>query len=185
MKIQQSKGTVAAAAVLFLLIFTLPAFAQQPTFSRDALISAAREIMTTARYCALITRDSAGRTNARAMDPFAPETDLTVWFGTNSRSRKVREIRRNPRVTLYYFNRENQEYVVLTGIARLVSDPTEKVKRWKDEWKAFYPNRATDYLLIKVRPERLEIISEKKKIFGDSRSWKPPAVTLSTRTPAH
>lgn len=115
------------------------------------------------------------------MDPFPPEDDMTVWFGTNSRSRKVREIRRHPRVTLYYFNRENQEYVVLTGVARVVNDPKEKVKRWKDEWKAFYPNRATDYLLIEVRPERLEIVSEKKKIFGDRRTWKPPTVDLTRK----
>ena len=136
--------------------------------------------MTTARYCALITTDSAHRVQARAMDPFPPEADMTIWFGTNSRSRKVAEIRRNRRVTLYYFNRENQEYVVLTGIARLVNDEKEKAQRWKDEWKAFYPNRSTDYLLIEVRPERLEIISEKKSILGDPRTWKPPTFTFTS-----
>jgi len=61
------------AAVLFLLFFTLPAFAQQPTFSREALISAAREIMTTTRYCALITTGRSGRAQARTMDAFAPK----------------------------------------------------------------------------------------------------------------
>ena len=169
-----------ATASLFLLFFTLPAFAQKPGHSRDALIAAAREIMTTTRYCALITNGSTG-VQARAMDPFPPEADLTVWFGTNSRSRKVREIRRNPRVTLYYFNRENQEYVVLTGVARVVNDPQEKVKRWKDEWKSFYPNRATDYLLIQFKPDTFEVVSEKKQIFGDPVTWKPPRVTIPGR----
>ncbi len=101
--------------------------------------------------------------------------------GTNPRSRKVAEIRRRLRVTLYYFNRENQEYVTLSGIARLVNDPKEKAKRWKEEWKAFYPNRAEDYLLIVVTPERLEVVSEKKGIKSDPRTWKPPTVTFKNR----
>jgi general stress protein 26 len=170
-------------------LFVLPALPgirgqqkQPPRYERDFLISSAREIMTSARYCALITTDSRSRVHARAMDPFPPDDDMTVWFGTNSRSRKVREIRRHPKVTLYYFNRENQEYVILTGVARLVNDPNEKVKKWKDEWKAFYPNRATDYLLIEVRPEQLEIISEKKAIFGDPRTWRPPTIFFPRST---
>lgn len=181
MSIENSKRKLVAGAVLFLLFLALPAFPQQPR-SRDALIAAAREIMTATRYCALITTGSAG-VHARAMDPFPPEDDMTVWFGTNSRSRKVQEIRRHPRVTLYYFNRENQEYVVLTGVARVVNDPKEKAKRWKDEWNSFYPNRAKDYLLIEFKPDTLEVVSEKKQIFGDQRTWKPPTVSFTSPKP--
>lgn len=143
---------------------------------REILIAAAREIMSAARYCALITLDSAGRAQARTLDPFPPDENMTVWLGTNPRSRKVAEIRRNPRVTLYYFDRDAQAYVTIFGIARLVNDPKEKAKRWKDEWKEFYPDRAKDYLLISVRPEKLEVISVKKGIVGDPKIWTPPSV---------
>src|SRR5262245_10730103 len=91
--------------------------AQQPkSLSRDELIAAAREIMNTTRYCALITIDASGRAQARTMDAFAPDEQMIVWFGTNPLSRKVNEIRRHPRVTLYYFDRENQAYVTIHGI---------------------------------------------------------------------
>ena len=132
--------------------------------------------MKTARYCALITLDSTGRPHARTMDPFPPEEDMVVWLGTNPKSRKVAEIRRNHRVTLYYFDREDQAYVTISGRARIVSDPKEKAKHWKDEWKDFYPDR--QYLLIAVAPERLEVISVKQGIIGDSITWTPPAVTF-------
>ncbi len=137
--------------------------------------------MGTARYTALITLDSAGRPSVRTMDPFAPDENMVVWLATNPRSRKVREIRRNPRVTLYYFNRDAQEYVTIHGRARLVNDPKLKERWWKDEWKSFYPDRAKDYLLIVVRPERLEVISEKKGIFGDAKTWTPPVVNFPPR----
>src|SRR4051794_20931293 len=111
-----------AFAILFFL-YAGTVWAQQPkTFSRDQLIAEAREIMTTTRYCALITIDRSGRAQARTMDAFAPDEKMIVWFGTNPLSRKVAEIRRHPAVTLYYFDRENQAYVTIHGIARLVND---------------------------------------------------------------
>ena len=150
-------------------------------FERDYLISVAREIMTAARYCALITRDSAGHAHARTMDAFTPDADMHIWLATNPRSEKVVEIRKDHRVTLYYFDRESQAYVAIRGLARLVNDPTEKAKRWKDEWKEFYPDRAKDYLLIAVTPERLEVLNVKKGILGDPHTWKPPSVSFGKR----
>jgi len=152
--------------------------AQQTQFSREKLISTAREIMTTARYCALITTGDQGSTNARTMDAFAPDENMIVWLATNPLSHKVAEIRRSPRVTLYYFDRENQAYVTLHGVARLVNDRNEKARHWKDEWKAFYPDRDKSYLLIEVRPIKLEVVNVKTGVVGTSRSWDPPTVSF-------
>src|SRR2546421_10146880 len=117
----------AAALLLCIASLTPSVFRQQPRrFTTDELIAAAREIMTTTRYCALITTDRRGRANARTMDAFAPDERMIVWFATNPLSRKVSEIRRNPRVTLYYFDRESQAYVSVQGVARLVNDAKEK-----------------------------------------------------------
>jgi general stress protein 26 len=175
------KRTVFAGAVLLCITTLTPkVLGQQPQrLSKDELIAAARQIMTTARYCALFTLDSKGRAHARTMDPFPPDEKLVIWFGTNPKSRKVAEIRRNPRVTLYYFDREGAAYVTISGMARVVNDPQEKARRWKDEWKAFYPDRERGYLLIAVTPRELEVVSEKKGIVGDAVRWTPPTVRLS------
>jgi general stress protein 26 len=66
------------------------------------IMKAAREIMTSVKTCALITLDQEGRPAVRAMEPFPPESDFTVWFGTNPNSRKVAQIKEDPRITLYY-----------------------------------------------------------------------------------
>ena len=166
------------------LVFSISFFASHSTFgqattagtSREQLLATAREIMTTARYAALITTGADGRINARTMDPFTPAADMVIWFGTNPKSRKVRELRRNPRVTVYYFDPVAQAYVTIQGRARLVNDPGEKARRWKDEWKAFYPDREKSYLLIAVTPERLEVINVKTGLTGDPITWDPPTV---------
>jgi general stress protein 26 len=156
---------------------------QTPRLDRQSLIETAREIMKTARYCALITLDSNGRPHARTMDPFLPEDNMVVWLGTNARSRKVAEIRRNQRVTLYYFVSDDQAYVTISGRARIVRDATEKVKHWKDEWKDFYPDREKNYLLIAIVPEKLAVISVKLGIVGDTVTWTPPTVRFGSRKP--
>jgi general stress protein 26 len=150
--------------------------AQQPAKNHEDLLRAAREIIAGARYAALITKDSAGYPQARVIDPIAPDSAFVVWIGTNPRTRKVDEIRRDGRVALYWFDPATLGYVTLRGTAQLVVDPLEKQRHWKPEWQGFYPDRERDFLLIAVRPERLEIVSPSHGVVGDSISWRPPTV---------
>jgi general stress protein 26 len=182
MKSMRIKLKVWAGVLLFSMTASPDLVAQQQQqFSRDTLMDAAREIMAKTRYCALITTGRDRRAHARTMDAFAPEADMTVWLATNPRSRKVAEIRRNPRVTLYYFDRENQAYVTLYGTARLVNDRQEKQRRWKDDWKNFYPDRHKSYLLIKVTPARLEVVNVSRGLVGTSPTWQPLSVDFTRR----
>ena len=149
--------------------------------TRINLIRAAKEIMNSATYCALITLDEEGRPRVRVMNPFKPEGDLIVWFGTNPNSRKVAQIKNDPRVTLYYLDNDASGYVMIHGMAQLVDDPMEKERRWKDEWKSFYPKKPEGYLLIKVVPEWMEILSTSRGILGDKITWQPPMVLLNPK----
>jgi len=145
------------------------------------LTDAAREIMTSATTCALITLDQEGRPRVRTMDPFSPESDFAVWFGTNPKSRKVDQIKRNPSVTLYYTENDGSGYVMLHGIAHIVNDQVEKDKRWKNEWEAFYPNKNEDFLLIKVSPEWMEVVSYSRGVVGDPITWEAPRVIFDSK----
>jgi general stress protein 26 len=142
------------------------------------LINAAKEIMTEAGTCALITMDKDGSPRARTMDPFLPEENFTVWFGTNANSRKVDQIKNDSRVTLYYFDDKTQGYVVIEGTAQLIVDSTEKENHWKQEWESFYPNKSENYMLIKVIPISLEILSPSHGIFNDPITWQPPVISF-------
>ncbi len=166
----------AGVSLICIAALTPNVFGQELQRSRKELIAAAREIIATARYCALITVDSKGRVHARTMDPFPPDENLVVWLATNPKSRKVAEIRSHRRVTLYYFDRESPAYATINGFAQLVNSPAEKARHWKEEWKAFYPDREKGYLLIAVTPKELEIVNEKKGIVGDAHFWTPPTV---------
>ncbi len=145
---------------------------------RPAVLRAAHEVMRKARYCALITLGEDGQPQARAVDPLGPDDDMTVWVGTNAATRKVAQLRKDPRVTLYYFDAAAPAYVTLIGMAVASSDPAEKAKHFKDEWLPFYKDRhrGPDFVLLKVTPRRLEIVSQNHGLINDPKTWRPVAV---------
>lgn len=127
-----------------------------------------------ARFAPFVTIGEDGHPQARIVDPFVPDSDLTVWIATNPLTRKVSEIRRDARVTLLYFNTAAQEFVTLQGTAMLVSDSVEKVKRWKPEWAPLYKdgNRGEGYLLVRIRPTQLEVVNSRHGMMNDPRTWR-------------
>lgn len=143
------------------------------------VLKVAKEIMNAAKTCALITVDKEGRPRVRTMDPFAPGEDLSVWFGTNANSRKVEQIKNNPRVTLYYLDKDESGYVMVHGKAKLVNSEEEKNKHWKTKWEAFYLKNRENYLLIKVTPDWIEVSSAPRGLHGDAKTWQPATVILN------
>lgn len=138
----------------------------------------ALEIIESSGPCTLITLDSAGQPRARIMDPFTPEKNFVIWFGTNTKSRKVEEIIANSRATINYYDKPGAAYVSLYGRAEIIENESIKQQYWKPAWEAFYPNYPEGYCLIKFIPNYLELISEKHGITGDPVTWKPSTISL-------
>jgi general stress protein 26 len=148
----------------------------QPT--RQVIIAAATDVIRKARYCTLVTIGENGHPQARVVDPLGPEPDFTMWIATNPLTRKVTQIRRDPRTTLLCFDAATSSYVTVLGRAALITDPAEKQRHWKVDWAPVYPDgpRGADFMLIQVTPLRLEIVSESRGIVGDPKTWLPRVI---------
>ena len=135
--------------------------------------------MNSSRYATLVTNGADGQPQSRIIDPLIG-SDHTIWIGTNPLTRKVEEIRRDSRVTLTFFNQPLNEYVTVLARAEIVSDQKTKTARWKKEWTPFYKEgpRGTDFMLIRVRPFRLEVSSPGRGMTNDPKTWKPVVVDL-------
>lgn len=136
--------------------------------------------MQRAIYCTFVTIGEKGHPQARIVDPTEPDEKFTIWIGTNPLTRKVREIQRDPRVTLLYFHAATSSYVTMLGRAEIVADAVEKDRRWKKSWAPFYPSgpRGSDFMLIRVTPIRLEISSPSRKMPNDPKTWLPVVIDL-------
>ena len=160
---------------LFVLLLMLQAPVQH---SRAEIITAARDVVDKAHFCTFVTIGEDGHPQARLVDPLAPDTGFTIWIATNPLTRKVGQIRRDPRVTLLCFETATSSYVTVLGRAALVADVAEKQAHWKSDWTRIYPTgpRGSDSVLIRMTPIRLEIVSESRGMVGEPKTWLPLAI---------
>jgi general stress protein 26 len=148
----------------------------QTPLGRPELIAAAREIIAAQTYCALVTLDDSGHPQIRTMNPFPPEEDMTVWIATSTLTRKAQQIRHDSRVTLYYADHSKAiGYVAITGRAVLVDDRAEMVKRKRAYWDSAFPE-FKNLVLIKVVPERMDVLNYSRGALGDQTTWQAPTL---------
>ena len=166
-----------ACLVIFTAVFSSKLNAQT-TFNRDTLIVAAQEIIRETTYCALVTIDSTGQPQIRTMNPFPANNELITWFATSRTSRKVSEIKSNPKVCVYFANHNTAKgYVNINGTAEIIDDKELLVKMKRDYWNGI-PNWQDIFVLIKVVPRTLEVINYKHGLNNDPNTFKAPSVTF-------
>ncbi|MDF5758058.1 pyridoxamine 5'-phosphate oxidase family protein [Spongiactinospora sp. TRM90649] len=131
-------------------------------------------------YGFLTTVGADGRPNSRLVEHLAVDDDATVWIGTSPRSRKVADIRRRPDVTYAVEDRSAFAYVSLAARAEPVEDLAERVARWSPGHEAFFPGGPSgdDYVLIRLRPVRVEVMDFTNRVHPDPYGLMPASVEL-------
>jgi general stress protein 26 len=169
-----------AALVFGLLSASLIAEGPQGAATPAQIRTAAFDVMTSARYCTLITIGEDGQPQARIVDPLISEAEGSIWVATNPQTRKVKEIAKDPRVTLLFFNAAAGEYVTVLAKATVVADAARKAAHWKPEWKPFYADqsRGPDFMLFEIRPLQLEVSSPRHQMVNDPQTWRPVILKL-------
>lgn len=185
MKTPGTRGVGFALVVgSFLFLSAGGALAQdKPQAAPDpaTVLTAAREVMGAQQYCGLITIDDTGRPHIRTMNPFPPDDGMVVWMATHADSRKVGEIRKDPRVALYYSDHAKAiGYVAITGKAELVDDMKEVLKRKRAYWDSAFPG-LKNIVLIKVVPERIDVVNYKHGLVGDQGTWRAPSIAMTSK----
>jgi general stress protein 26 len=166
-----------ACLVILSVIFPLKLYGQV-TINRDSIISAAHEIIKETTYCALVTIDSTGQPQIRTMNPFPLNAELITWFATSRTSRKVREIKSNPKVCVYYANHISAKgYVAITGIAEVIDNKELLMKMKRDYWEGI-PNWQNTFVLIKVVPKTLDVINYKRGLNNDPNTFRAPSIAF-------
>lgn len=145
----------------------------------EYLLEVARNTIKAVDYCFLITQGESGQANARLVQHFKPETDMKIWVGTSSKSRKVREILDRNQTTITFQDDREYSYVTMLGLASIENDLNLKQKYWQDDFLTYFPEGPTEdsYILITFVPSKIELMNFHRgvtpKPFG-----KKPAVLV-------
>lgn len=75
----------------------------------------------------------------------------------------------------------NSSYVSIYGEAFLLNDSIAKEQYWRKKWEDFCPDRQKDYVLIKVVPELIEVLSFREGLNVDTVNWQPLSITFKQR----
>jgi len=125
--------------------------------SQDELRKKIVVFFKTYEYSNLITIDSSGMPKGRMMENMEFGNDLVCWFGTGASSNKVREIRANPKVSVFFYQPRDHSSLCLQGEATVVTDVRLRKEKWKGKWAVYWPDGPTneDFTLIKIVPWKI------------------------------
>jgi len=148
----------------------------------ETMLMTARAIIKEADYCFFMTHGESGEINARLMHPFEPDGEFNVWLGASPRSRKVREILKQNKVTLSFINPRSTAYVTIVGTATTENSPELKHKYWRAYWTDMYPGgpENSEYVLIKIVPYRIEFMNFSNAALPQPYGLKPSGLERST-----
>ncbi len=150
----------------------------QSSANRDTIILAAHEIINETAYCELVTINSLGQPQVRTMNPFPVKDDFVIWFATARTSRKVKEIKKNPKVSVYFANHLTAKgYVNINGSASVIDDGELLIKMKRDYWNDI-PGWQDRFVLIKIIPNSIEIINYKHGLNNDPNTLRAPTISF-------
>lgn len=120
----------------------------------DPAITKARELLPSFRTAMFVTESPDGA--ELHMRPLAILGDPavfggTLWFFTDDRSRKVREIEHNSRVSLVFQNDQDSRYLQLAGTAAVVSDRAKMRELFTVGVRTWFPDGLDDPHLTLIR----------------------------------
>lgn len=130
------------------------------------------DLMTRTKAAYLTTIDEDGLPQIRAIenlrnpDKFPHQSkvfvgyddNFLVFISTNTSSEKVKQIKNNPNIAIYYCIPEEYKGVMIRGYAEIESDLEIKKKIWEKRMKIYYPEgvKDPDFALIRLIPNYIK-----------------------------
>jgi len=93
---------------------------------------------------AMLTTEDDDQLRARPMVAAQSDFDGTLWFFTRASSHKVDEVQQDQRVGVTYADPSKQDYVSLSGKARLVRDKASIDSHWGEAMRTWFPKGKDD-----------------------------------------
>lgn len=142
----------------------------------DAGMQKLADLIDEASIGMLTTEEADGTLRSRPLATLEMDSAGKLWFFTAMSSGKVEEIDQHRKVNLSYANLDKQDYVSISGHARLFRDPQKMQELWTPWVEPWFPNGVNDpdLGLLEVTVDEAEYwdapASKTQRIFGLARA---------------
>jgi len=128
--------------------------------TRDELRNKIVQFAKTYEYSNLITIDEAGYPKGRMMENLPVGNDLVFWFATGATSKKMSEIKKNGKASIFLYRPGDHSSISVVGTAEIEMSNTIRTEKWKEKWTAYWKQGPTDpaYALIKIVPRKIVLL---------------------------
>jgi len=90
------------------------------------------------------------------------DNNLTLFFATNTSSRKLGHIKNNPKSCAYYCLPDQFKGLYLSGNLEIIEDIDIKKTIWQEGWDFYYRESTRDYMdkdytILRLKPMKLRV----------------------------
>lgn len=119
-----------------------------------------KAIAESSAQCTLITFGLEGYPRARTVTRLNGLEQDYLDFVTGESTRKIKEIRTDSRVTLFFVDPATRDHASIYGTAEVLTDPGLKKGYWRDELRQHFAGGPgdPDYVILRVRPREGEYL---------------------------
>ena len=124
--------------------------------NKQEAIAQGLELVEKLNFCLLGTNGDDGSPNIKGMMNLKHAGIKTIWFSTNTSSKRVQQLRKDNRACVYYVDDENFKGLMLVGTIDILQDLESKKMLWMDGAEKYYPLGVEDpdYSVLRFNAKR-------------------------------
>jgi general stress protein 26 len=129
--------------------------------AKDDLKQRVVELITRNKYSKLITVGLDGAPHGRIMTNLPLGNNMVIWFATGLSTNKIKDIKKNPNVSVFVDDPDDQTNASIIGKAEIVTDDRLRKKYWQEPFSLYFPRGPSDpgYCLLKITPKKVEYLN--------------------------
>ena len=118
------------------------------------------ELIENNNYSKLITFGPDNAPRGRIMTNLPLGKNMVIWFATGLSTSKIKDIRKNPTVSVFVDDADDMTNASISGKAEIVTAKRLLKKFWQEPFGFFFPGGPTDpnYCLLKITPKKVEYL---------------------------
>ncbi len=122
----------------------------------EEAIRAALALADRCKIAMLGTNGDDGYPNIKAMIKMENEGLNTVWFSTNTCSRRLAQVLREPKSCVYFVDFDKWMGLMLVGEVEALQDAQSRERLWREGYEKYYPSGVTDpdYTVLRFTARR-------------------------------
>jgi general stress protein 26 len=111
---------------------------------KEQAIQESLDLVNNSTIAMLGTNGDNGYPNIKAMIKMENEGLKTIWFSTNTSSKRVAQLKRDSKVCVYLVDMDQWKGLMLVGTIEVLQDMESRQRLWRPGYEKYYPLGVTD-----------------------------------------